>query len=214
LIEINLLPEDMRKKEGFSLALPDLPIGRTIVLAFAFLFIAQFALLAFAIFQASRVGPMSTEIEQLKAQSKEILRQKSEIAAMDSRLKDIDALTARRVYWARLLNAISNSATKGVWLTGLAVVDAQETVQAPPKPGQKPGAPTLRRYRYLKLDGSVVGQGQETAYIGKFIKELKGNPVLSDLFMDVKLASITQKKIRDLDVYDFVLTCQFKEGVS
>ena len=69
---------------------------------------------------------------------------------------------------------------------------------------------TEMNVKILKLDGSTVGQGEETAFTGKFIKGLQSNPVFRELFSDIELSNLTQKKIRDFDVYDFSIYCTFK----
>ncbi|HTL70430.1 MAG TPA: hypothetical protein VL404_03970 [Candidatus Eisenbacteria bacterium] len=209
MIEINLLPEELRRKDKFKIVLPDLPIGKTIVALFAFFFIAQMGLLIFAFYERGRVIELKKEITVLTDETRDLARKKADIVAMRSRLKEIDALTSRDVYWSKLLNAVSDSMTKGTWLTGFSLLETQESSGPPPAPG-KP-APRGRRIRQIRLEGSVVGQGQETAFIGKFIKEIKSNAFLNALFDDVKLANITQKKIREFDVYDFVLICVFKD---
>ena len=57
-----------------------------------------------------------------------------------------------------------------------------------------------------------MGKGEETAYTGKFIKELKANSLFNGLFNDIELSQINQKRIKDFDVYDFVILCTFKKG--
>jgi hypothetical protein len=63
----------------------------------------------------------------------------------------------------------------------------------------------------LKLDGSVYAAGQETAFIGKFVKSLKENSFFNDLFSQIDLSNISQRKINEYDVYDFTLFCRFKK---
>ena len=63
----------------------------------------------------------------------------------------------------------------------------------------------------LRIEGSVIGQGQETAYVGKFIKSLKDNEFMSGVLGDVTLSGMNQKKIKDYDVYDFIVLCPVKK---
>jgi hypothetical protein len=114
------------------------------------------------------------------------------------------------------MNALSDSMTKGVWLRGLSL--SEMTVQAPPAPAVK-GAPAPKtggtsKEWFLKIEGSTVAQGQETAYVGKFIKELKDNKTLSGVFEGIELSDMNQRKIREYEVYDFVLMCKFKKGLA
>ena len=60
-------------------------------------------------------------------------------------------------------------------------------------------SPSVPAPRVLYLEGSVVGPGQETAFIGKFIKQLKENPLFAELFEDIRLSTINQRKIKRED---------------
>lgn len=211
MIQVNLLPEELRRKQGVSIALPDLPIKKVFTIFFPLFLTAQIALSGYAVFQKSRIKTIETEIETLRTQTKHIARRKNEIISINGRTKEIESLTERRFFWTSVIAELTSSVSKGVWLTGLSVV---ETHEAETKSGDKKSgaAPKIRDIYYLRLEGSASGEGQETAFVGKYIKEIKDNPLLGDLFGDVKLSTINQKKIRDIDVYDFVLMCVFKEG--
>ncbi|MBI3316100.1 MAG: PilN domain-containing protein [Candidatus Omnitrophica bacterium] len=99
----------------------------------------------------------------------------------------------RGFYWSKLLSALTDSVTKGVWLTRLSTESEKDT-------------------RVLLIEGSAVGRGEESAFIGRFMKELKKNPVFTELFDEIELGHLSQKKLKDVDVYDFVVRCTFKKG--
>ena len=210
MIQINLLPEELRKKERIRLSLPEVPIRKMLIIFFGIFFAVQASLSVFALVQKGRVGKTERNIAALKIQNREITIRKAEIASSHARLKEIASLTEREFFWTQLLNDLSDSVTKGVWLTDLSL----EEIAAPLPSGSS--APKSRKsasavkIRVLRIDGSAVGQGQETAFVGKFIKELKDNVSLGRVFQDVKLSNINQKKIRDADVYDFSLSCIFR----
>lgn len=209
MIQINLLPEEMRKKERIRLSLPEVPMRKALIVFFSVLFAIQVSLSIFALAQKDRIGQIKKELVALKAQNTDITLRKAETAFTRARFKEISALTGRDFFWTKLLNDLSDSATKGIWLTNLSL----EEIAAPQTmdPAQKPRRNESRAMvKVLRIDGSAVGQGQETAFIGKFIKELKENPSLREIFQDVKLSNINQKKIREADVYDFSLSCIFR----
>lgn len=197
MIEINLLPQELRKREAVKLALPGIPVKGALVGFFSVFFAAQLLLSALAFYRRAEISHVRKAVEILKAENREITHQKSEITFARTRLQQVQSITERKFYWSLLLNALSDSVTKGIWLRQFSIMET----------GGHPGATA----RSLKLDGSVVGPGQETASIGKFIKELKDNPVLSELWGSVELATINQRKIRDYDVYDFTLACAFRK---
>ena len=201
MIEINLLPEELRKKDTLKLMLPDLPIGKILWIVFGVFFICQIGLSIFAFYEKARISAVQAEINRLSRETEKTVRYKADILAIRGRLKEISGLTDRKFFWTRLMNSISDSTTKGVWLSALSVSEEQQDAG---------GGPSKKTTHFLQLTGSAVGQGEETAYIGKFIKQLKDDPLLGDLFTEIKLSNINQRKIRDYDVYDFVLVCVFK----
>ncbi|MBI3252077.1 MAG: PilN domain-containing protein [Candidatus Omnitrophica bacterium] len=193
MIEINLLPEELREKEPSRIVLPDIPIKKTAVAAIGIFAAIQILLFVFAFYQRLELFATRREIQSLTLANKTIAAEKSETAAVQAKLKQIQVLTTRKFYWASLLNAVSDSMTRGVWLRNLGV------------------EPAAQNSRILKMEGSVVGAGQETAYVGKFIKELKAHPLLGELFSEIQLSTMNQKKIKEFDVYDFTLVCAFRK---
>ena len=206
IIQTNLLPEELRKKERIKLSLPEVPIRKALTVFFGTLFVIQVCLSAFAFYQKGRLNQVKHQALTFKAQNKNVTLHKAEIASAKARSNEITALVRREFFWTRLLNDLSDAVTKGVWLTGLAIEDNEPPAGGGPRARRVEGP----KFKVLRLDGSAVGQGQETATIGKFIKELKEHPFLSELFQDVKLQNINQKRLRETDVYDFTLVCLFK----
>ena len=215
MIQTNLLPEEFRKKERIKLTLPEIPLRKFSLIFFGVFFVAQLSLSFFAFYKKTRIGDAKKEIAAFKAQNRDLTLRKTETAMMKVRLKEAEALTRHDFFWSRLLNDISDSIPKGVWLTRFSVQEAEGTAEAVrAASGRARKGQAFAAAKVLRLEGSAVGPGQETAIIGKFIKELKENAGLEEIFQDVKLSDINQKKIRDADVYDFVLICVFKQGKS
>ena len=213
MIEINLLPEEMRKKESVKITLPDIPIKKTLIIGLGGFFGLQLLFTMFAFYLRFDAMLTGKQIEALKLSSQEIIRQKTETAVMYGRLKESRELFNRKFYWASLLSALSNSMTKGVWLRTFYVTDEEPKSAAmdkKPVPAD-PKAEKAAKSRYLVLEGSSVGSGQETAFIGKFLKQLKDSPMFSALFQDVKPYNINQRRIKEFDVYDFMIYCKFRK---
>ena len=205
MIEINLLPEELRKKEKVALDLPEIPVFKILWVILAIVVSAQILLSIFAVYQTMELIQVKKGVETLAKENREISVRKAETVAMSVQLKEIQALTERKFLWSVLLNAMSDSMTKGVWLRSLSVTTVAADDAGLRKKGSAP------KGRTLNLEGSVIGSGQETAIIGKFIKQLKETPQFGELFEDIKLSAINQKKIKDYDVYDFVLIGIFKK---
>ena len=193
MIETNLLPEELRKKEERVNLLAHLPIKRGAIILVIVFFGLQILATLGAFYRSIHFNWMKAEIIRLKEVNKEIISQKVSTALIKKKIEKEDADTQRPFLWSSLLNALSDSVTKGVWLTKLSVTHDGKS-------------------DHLGLEGSVVGKGQETAYTGKFIKELKANPLFNELFVEIELSTMNQKRIKDFDVYDFVILCTFKKG--
>ena len=193
MIEINLLPEELRKKEERFNLLAELPIKRGAIIFVGVFLVLQLLASAYAFYLSAHFKIMKTEATRLTEANKEIDLWKASALLIKKRIEKADAVAHRPFYWWEFLNALSDSVTKGVWLTSLSISHDDKIGR-------------------LRLEGSVVGKGEETAYTGKFIKELKTNSFFSGLFDEIELLTINQKKIKDFDVYDFVILCTFKKG--
>lgn len=223
MIEINLLPAELRKKEVTRFAMPNI-LNRQFIMGLAALFVAVHALLGgLAVYQTAQLGYLKSQIASLKEATKETTKQKSELKASRELMGQIEQMTQRKFSWARLLNSLSGSVPKGLWLRSFLIQEervVKTAAKATPKPAAKPPqskgsaafAPKDERVVTLKLEGSVVGNGQETATISRFIKTLKDEPYFSALFDEVEFFKITQRKIKSFDVYDFTIHCVFKKG--
>lgn len=234
MIEVNLLPEELRKKKKKKS--DGLPKQRVLVLGVVAVLVLQVLASFVAFYQKSSIEGLKREVKKLTVTNSAILAEKTETAALGYRIKEADGLAKREFSWARLLNALSDSMTRGVWLNSFTIfsetpqVASTRTARAPktskaspakakdknakvePKKAAEPAPQLPTIIYYLKIQGSAVGQGEETAVIGKFIQALKENPVITEIFDDIRLDTINQKKIRDTDAYDFTLLFTFKKG--
>ena len=202
MIEINLLPAEYRPKAVSKFVLPEIPIKKTLLTVTGMIFVIQVFASLFAVYEVFDLLRVKGQIARLEVTGVQVTKEKADISALASRMIKIRSMTERKYYWASLLNSLTRSMSKGVWLTGFSITSV--------KPGEIKSAPAATRV--LKLDGSVVGPGEETASIGKFIKELKADEVFNDLFSSIELSNMVQKKIRDFDVYDFSIYCAFKSN--
>ncbi len=234
MIEINLLPEELRKKQMPKLAMPDIPVAGVKIGVVVFLGLHALVVLTVILMNA-RLGAMRTEAGELGQMNRQITSQKAQTIAMQSRLKQIDGLTQRKFLWTSLLNALSDSTIKGVWLNRLSVVEKKEkTIAKQAKnmiPGKKSPAAGMRVvggesksapakataaksksaafFKVLHIEGSVVGQGRETETVGRFIQEIENNKLFTELFSDIELVNMFHKKIKEHDVYEFLIECWY-----
>ncbi len=193
MIEINLLPEELRKKEERVNLLAELPIKRGAIVCVIAFFGLQILATIGAFYLSVHFNWIKAEVAKLNELNKDIIAQKASTALIKRKIQQADAAAKRPFLWSSFLNALSDATTKGVWLTKFSITNDG-------------------KISHLRLDGSVVGKGEETAYTGKFIKELKTNPFFKGLFDEIELETMNQKRIKDFDVYDFVILCTFKKG--
>ena len=217
MILINLLPPDLKRRETSKLVMPEIPIKKTLISLAAGLVVIQVLLSVVALGVAMRASGVKHEIATLSEQLQETKKIKSQTISSQNKLRDIRALTAEKFYWASVLSALTESATKGVWLRSLVLTEGLAATAKRAPPAVKGGGTAKRtdpatapKTKIVKLEGSVYAPGQETAYIGKFVKALKDHETLKNLFSEIELSNINQRKINEYDVFDFVLFCKFK----
>lgn len=217
MIEINLLPVEMRKKQTPKFAMPNV-FNRAFILPLVGGILALHGLLILLVaYQRIDLANVGHRVELLKEATKETTRKKVESKANAERLGQMESLTERKFSWARVLNVLSDSVPKGMWLRRFAVTEETRTVapdkQDKPAQGSKKrtSLPAEQKVKMLKLEGSVLGSGQETATIGRFIKALKDDRSFVAVFDEVEFFNITQRKIKSFDVYDFSIFCVFKK---
>ncbi len=214
MITINLLPQELRRKEAPKIVMPEIPIKKTLIIAAIVFFGCQALFTLAAGFVALRTTATTAAMRSLLEKNQDLQQIKSKSEKMQAQIKELKAVTSRNFSWAALLSALSNSVTKGVWLRSL-LVEEQEVAAPPPQTPAKPGPakapPPPARVRVLKLEGSVIASGQETAYIGKFLQSLKQNEMLAGLFDSIELSSMNQRRVKEFDVFDFMILCKFKK---
>ena len=213
MIEINLLPEEFRKKEPVKITMPEIPIKKTLFVCSGGLLALQLIFTIFTFSLHVQEISLTQKITAMKEASKEIIGQKAETSGMHGQIKEIRAIVSRKFSWAQLLSAVSNSMTKGVWLRNLSVTDegpkSMNEKQQTPQPDSS--AKKVAKDLYLVLEGSAVGQGQETAFIGKYLKQIKEASFFNELFSEIKPHNINQRRFKDFDVYDFMIYCKFRK---
>ena len=191
MIELNLLPDEIkRKRRKTKITIPvELIFG--IGGLFVCLLIIFHIMLAGTLFaKKMRYSQLSKAWDKIQPDKIRIDKLKEETSLLENRIKYVEQLTANRINWSEKLNRISDLIPRGVWLSSLVFDD-----------------PTL------KLEGSAVSkQKEEMILVGQFTSGLKKDPKISADFKDIEVRSIQRRKIKTLEVVDFVMTANLKEG--
>lgn len=207
MIEINLLPDELAKKNPRFLGvnfrapgiknLPMLGIAITTIIILAAMQLALFFVksvlkseLASVTAKSSAISPQKREAEELKVK----------VADINKRSGAIDELVARRFSWARKIGALSDCVTPGIWFSELYY--DERPIAGIVKPAM-PGA--------LVISGYASGVGDRgMTLIGKLIKSLQDNKDFYSDITNVGLVSTKSDKAGNQDVISFRITCTFK----
>jgi Tfp pilus assembly protein PilN len=221
MIEINLLPEDRRKKESrmpkidiSRLAMLGLPILKISSLVIAGFIAAQLTLFAFGIYSKMRHESSRKELDRLSSQKKEADAIKKQVNVINTKMTAIDELMVKRFSWARKLDSLNDTITSGIWLNSLSFEEkAVDRAAIKAVKGERPGIAEKSQARYLVLTGYASRKGEEgTALVGRFIRGLKTNTAFFADFSEIELVTIKSEKIEDQEVMSFKITCLFRDS--
>lgn len=236
MIEINLLPEEMKKKarkaQQIDLSsikvsaqnLKNINFTKTIAVAAGSLIVLHITLFSISVFSRSALSSVKKAADKVMPEKKEYDALKQQVDLMNKKVRAIDDLMVNRFSWARKLNALSDSLTPGVWLTDLSYEEKLGERQAPQKQAAKaqgqaakpkdlPKKTAMEKVvlKYLIITGYASSMGEEgTALVGRFIKSLKDNPGFYSDFSDIELGSIKSERVQDQEAMSFKITCLFK----
>jgi hypothetical protein len=207
MIEINLLPQELKKKRDIFLKLDlkrvdikRVPLLKLTAGVLVLLVLTQIILLLAGTLLNTQLSSAIKTYESLLPQKREADALKAKVSGINKRSCAIDELIVKRFSWARKINNLSDCMTQGIWLSELYYDER-------PIPGSAktvmPGA--------LVISGYAVGAGEEgTALIGGFIKGLQDNKDLYSDFTSINLLSTKSETVDKHDVVSFKLSCVFK----
>lgn len=226
MIEINLLPEELKKRKHAApkIDIENIKLEKGSLIKIAIIAVGIFIAIQVAVFG---LGFISTIIfNSLEKSYKQVLpakheaeQLKADIDRMSRKASAIDELMVKRFSWAKKLSDLNESVTPGIWLTQL---DYDEKIIERPKvspvriikgkENMETGVAMEKiSERYLIILGAASSMGEEgTAFIGRFIKELKENPSFYSDFSDIELGSIKREQVSGQEIMTFKITCLFK----
>lgn len=205
MIELNLLPEELRKRKK-KFEMPEIPVISIAVVFIGFLVAVQLILSGWILMSKGQLVALDAKWEALAPAKAELDSIKKTLLDTGRKTNAIEALIAERLSWARLLDELSNSLSANIWLTEL----AYRSGQAGPS-GRPSSAGSFEED--LTLSGSAAARGEQaTQDIARFIKALKANKNFFKYFDDIELVSIREGLHADKELMDFTLVCKFKTG--
>ncbi|MDP2981583.1 MAG: hypothetical protein Q8N67_05955 [Candidatus Omnitrophota bacterium] len=193
MIEINLLPEELRKKKSepvFNLNMESeklrfLAIGG----AAGILILIVIALSLGSFIRKAQINDLLAREKVFSDRLSRISIINKEIAILKAKMAVLDQLTKRKFLWTEKLNQLSDLLLPGIWFTHI-YTDSENR---------------------LMIEGSVISKSEEAmAFVGKFMKNVKDNRQFFKDFKSIKLESVQRKNKEERDVVDFKISLYFQ----
>ena len=192
MIEINLLPEHLRRKKKPQFLKTDMLnlsketiiglFGGLIVLLI-FLHLILFIVTAAKYIQYRSLKKQWAKILPAKEEVDGVL---NELRSLQNKLTSIEKVTTgKRISWSSKLNDISDSIPRGLWLTKISL-----------------GA------KIFLMEGSAISGklGNDMASIGVFTTNLKTRKNFMNSLKNLEVGSIQRRQIKSTEVADFLIT--------
>lgn len=196
MIELNLLPKELRRKEKKQLPrIRIAPIAAGIVGA---LVAVHIILIFFSFGSNMSFKKLTVKWEELRPQKEQTERTASEIADIEKKMNAVRKIAAPPLDWVRILGGLNEAVVPGVWLFEFKPVSSGGTRQDSPS-----GVP-----KYIEISGYALGKSEvATSVVAKFINSLKKTVDFADYFDEIELKAINSKVIAGEEVMVFKLTC-------
>ena len=194
MIEINLLPPELKKKReskilGGKFNLPPevmIGLGGGMV---AFLIIVHILLMLTNIARLAQYKSLKKEWDRMLPHKGEADNVVKELRNLQAKLKSIDQVSGQELYlWCQKLNIISDSIPRGLWLRKVSL-----------------------NVHNLLIEGSAISKkDQERVNIHAFASNLKKEEKFMNSLTNLELGSIQRRNINKIEIADFVMTAKTK----
>lgn len=193
MIEINLLPKELRKKKA-RIGLPNVRLVPIIFGTVGLIVAIQLIFTTTVAAKKHRLKALGEKLDKIAPEAEGVIAVNNEVNALKRKAKGLEGIKTNRLLWARKLNDLSDSVVSGMWLTKLSLNETPER-------------------KYLSIEGNVSSYSKdEAAVIGRFMKALKENKSFFRDFEDIQLNTMQQTKVKNMNVMSFSINCYFKEG--
>ncbi|MCA9393381.1 MAG: PilN domain-containing protein [Candidatus Omnitrophica bacterium] len=190
MIEINVVPQELRKKKKKKLLPGGVEIPPEVIIGsigglFFLLILAHIGLLFLNVSKMKEHKALKQEWQQLLPQKEKVDGVVNDMRKLQNKHKAIVKVTGgEAIDWAQKLNLISNELPRGVWLTKIALTPEM-----------------------LFIEGSAISKSQdELINVHKFTSNLKRQSAFMHELTELELGSIQRRSERGIDVADFLIT--------
>ena len=193
MIEINLLPEELRKKKSepaFNLNIEAEKLKFMAIGGVAgILLLIVIVLFSGSFIRGAQINRLLAREKKFSDRLSKIDSINKEITVLKTKMGVLDQLTKRKFLWAEKFNQLSDLVLPGIWFTRV-YTDFENR---------------------LIIEGSVISKSEEAmAFVGKFMKNIKDDQRFFSDFKNIKLESVQRKNKDERDVVDFKISLYFQ----
>ncbi|RJP29037.1 MAG: hypothetical protein C4533_04365 [Candidatus Omnitrophota bacterium] len=189
MIEINLLPEELKTKiKKTEQSAKNKKLLYIIPLVFSVLIIAHLFLVLLGLVKGIDLNRRRSELAKLEPNKTtlEKFRQDKQLFSQDT--KQIEDILRKRINWSQKINRLSMDLPSGVWFTEVSSADKDFTIK-----------------------GSVVSlEKAEMNLINEFIEKLRKDHDFYKNFTKIELVSAQRKMLAGYEIVEFTLSGEHK----
>ena len=193
MININLIPPHLRKKPKSKL-IGKMNIPLEIIIGsggglLVLLGVIHVLLLFINIGKLAQHKSLQSQWEAMRPGKENVDSVVNEMRIFQGKYNVIEEIAGKATLsWAQKLNILSDSLPRGIWLKKISLDDGM-----------------------LFIEGSAIPkETTEIISIHHLTSNLKADPKFSEHFTDLELGSIQRRKIKTVEIADFVITMKVK----
>lgn len=199
MIELNLLPRELRKKKkkhfGRMPSLPFLPIAAGLIAVFISL---NFVLIFFEIHKKKSLSVLNKKWESMRPEREKTEKLTSEILSFEKRVAATRKIAEPDLKLVNLLEGLSKGVDPNIWIERLDLKSVKRFDSG--------------NNGFLEIEGYAIGKNEKaTLLVAKFISNLEGIKEFSDICETIELKNINKREFSGEEVMRFKLRCDFKE---
>ena len=194
MIKLNFIPEQQRPQRGGIVGelfggVPGEIIVGVLAALVAFFILMHTALAGTAVFKLASHKILEVRWDSMAADKKVCDQVADDLKAIQARTNSLRPIASvARLHWARLLNEISDSVPKGVWLREILFENGSMAIYG----------------------SSVSKMKTEMVETGNFVAALKEKSSIKDSFISVDVDSIQRRENTAVSIADFTLKAKRK----
>jgi Tfp pilus assembly protein PilN len=202
MIEINLLPKELRKKRS-GRTLPSIPVIPVSAGLVALVLVFHFLLISVNSVKRGTLKRLEKQWQEMQPQKRSTDKIAKETNELEKRVNAIKKIAEPELNWTSLLSGLNRSIIPGIWLSGLNLEYGGK-----PHDPRNPGAQPTK----LVLVGYAVGKSEvATTTVARFINSLKKNQEFSGYFKDIELDNMRAQAVGGEETMLFRLSCGFEK---